>query len=206
MQYADPAQNYSQEPLDEAVADIIKDRGLVQKWVGELEQAMVSEDEKRRKLTEVQRILKTLKHCLPISLFSVEYLIGAGGVSQCCATRKGGRMNCPACGNKIKMGDTHCPHCGKEIPSVFIADYLENEVAKYRHWHNVGWIITGFGIGFIIIGWIIATVAPASNIGGFLNAGVVFILVGMALSFSYNRRTKAVLKTLKTLMGDTKRK
>jgi site-specific DNA recombinase len=59
--YADPAENYSKESLDGALADVINNRQLVQKRIQELEEAIASEDEQRRKLADVQEILATLQ-------------------------------------------------------------------------------------------------------------------------------------------------
>ena len=61
VKYADPATNFTEEALDGALQEIRTNRQVIQDRIKDLEKAMISEDEKRRRLNDVTEILDILR-------------------------------------------------------------------------------------------------------------------------------------------------
>jgi len=72
VRYADPADDYSEEALDGALADIKASRKLVCGRIQELEEAITSDDEQRRKLQDVKEILGTLRERVKDATFETK--------------------------------------------------------------------------------------------------------------------------------------
>ena len=72
VKYADPADDYSQEALDGALAEIKASRIIVQTRMQELKEAITSEDEQRRKLKDVNDILYTLRERVKDATFETK--------------------------------------------------------------------------------------------------------------------------------------
>lgn len=72
MKYADPAINFTEEALNEVLSEIRVNRQVVQDRIRELEKAMVSEDEKRRRLNDVTEILDTLRQNIRDATFETK--------------------------------------------------------------------------------------------------------------------------------------
>jgi site-specific DNA recombinase len=72
VKYADPANNYTEEALEGALAEIRNNIGIIRNRILELESTIASEEEQARKLNDVQKILDTLKERIPDATFETK--------------------------------------------------------------------------------------------------------------------------------------
>jgi len=72
IKYADPASNFTEEALDGALQEIRINRQVVQDRIREIEKAIISEDEKRRRLNDVTEILDILRQNIKCASFETK--------------------------------------------------------------------------------------------------------------------------------------
>lgn len=115
VRYADPADDYSLEALDGALAEIKGSRKLVEARIRSLEEAIASDDDQRRKLADVQVVLAALKDGIQNATLEVKQGVVRNLVSE------------------IRVGRSHDGTPALKIVYAFSKDWLNDRTPVQLH-------------------------------------------------------------------------